>query len=126
MPAHASIRRPAEIDQRHGEIGSVHGGQERRPDIRSRFVVVIDPAAISAMDTATVRRAALARGSAHAAPEAIGYHQVVEHELRHLAWLAKEDGAVGATLDDGWHALLADYVPEPFRQLETSEAGGTL
>lgn len=89
------------------------------------FVVVIDPAAIGAMDTATVRRAALARGSAHAAPEAIGYHQVVEHGLRHLAWLAKEDDVVRATLDDGWHALLADYVPEPFRQLDTSEVGGT-
>lgn len=83
------------------------------------FVVVIDPAAIDAMEVAPVVRANLARNSPHAAPDAIGHAQVVEHGLRHLAWLAKEDGAVRATLDHGWHALLAGYVPEPFRQLST-------
>ncbi len=89
------------------------------------FVVVIEAAAVGTMDAAPVQRADLARGSPHSAPETIGHHQVVEHGLRHLAWLAKEDDVVRSTLDDGWHALLADYVPEPFRQLETSNAGGT-
>lgn len=84
------------------------------------FVAVIDPAAVGAMDAAPVVRSDLARSSSHAAPEAIGHHQVLEHGLRHLAWLAKEDPVVRATLDDGWHALLTGYVPEPFRQLETS------
>lgn len=84
------------------------------------FVVVIDPDAVGAMDATPVVRAALARSSSHAAPEVIGRLQVLEHGLRHLAWLAKEDAVVGAALDDGWHALLGGYVPEPFRQLESS------
>ena len=86
------------------------------------FVVVIEPSAIGATDAVPVDRAALARSSSHAAPETIGHLQVVEHGLRHLAWLVKEDDVVRATLDDAWHMALADYVPEPFRQLETSTA----
>lgn len=89
------------------------------------FVVVIDPAAIGAMDVAPVVRSDLARGLSHAAPATVDHLQVVEHGLRHLAWLAQEDAVVRATLDTGWHALLAGYVPEPFRQLETSPAGGS-
>lgn len=88
------------------------------------FVVVIDAAAVGAMDAAPVERSDLARSSSHAAPETIGNLQVLEHGLRHLAWLAKEDAVVQATLDEGWHALLAGYVPEPFRQLETSPQEG--
>jgi len=87
------------------------------------FVVVIEPAAIGAMDAAPVVRASLARGSSHAAPDVIGYLQVVEHGVRHLAWLAKEDDVVCTTLDDAWHQVLADYVPEPFRQLDAPTAG---
>jgi hypothetical protein len=30
---------------------------------------------------------------------------------------------VRTTLDDAWHQVLADYVPEPFRQLDTPKAG---
>jgi hypothetical protein len=88
------------------------------------FVVVIDPDAVGAMDAAPVVRSALARSSTHAAPETIGHLQVLEHGLRHLAWLAKEDAMVRATLDDGWRALLAGYVPEPFRQLDTPQQEG--
>jgi len=42
---------------------------------------------------------------------------VLEHGLRHLAWLAVEDEVVRTTLDDDWKRLLTDYVPEPFRHL---------
>jgi hypothetical protein len=41
----------------------------------------------------------------------------VEHGLRHLAWLAKDDPVVAAELPAGWQPILADYVPEPFRNL---------
>lgn len=89
------------------------------------FVVVIAPDAIGAMATAPVARTQLARGSSRAAPDAIGARQVVEHGLRHLAWLAREDAAVRATLDDGWHVLLSSYVPEPFRHFEPRDPGGS-
>jgi len=42
---------------------------------------------------------------------------VVEHGLRHMAWLAKDDPVVAAELPPDWHRVLAGYVPEPFRNL---------
>jgi hypothetical protein len=64
-----------------------------------------------------IRRADLARSEATHAPTSIDYQQVLEHGLRHLAWLAREDQVVGATLSDEWKLVLAGYVPEPFRHL---------
>ena len=81
------------------------------------FVAVIGPDTIGSMETAQVERADLARSAAVSAPASIAHAQVVEHALRHLAWLAAEDEVVNATLDAGWHTLLQGYVPEPFRQL---------
>lgn len=81
------------------------------------FVVVIDPDAVGSMDTVPVGRTELARSTAHSAPSEIGHSQVIEHALRHMAWLAAEDDVVKATLDAGWHTVLEAYVPEPFQQL---------
>jgi len=63
-----------------------------------------------------VARAELARGQAMAAPKAIGIEAVLEHALRHLSWLVKDDPAVMSSLA-GWRELLAAYEPEPFRAL---------
>ena len=52
------------------------------------------------------------------APEAIAFTSVIEHGLRHRAWLAQDDALVAGVLDSAWHPLLADYTPEPFRALE--------
>jgi hypothetical protein len=81
------------------------------------FVVVIDRALVGSMECRSIERAALARSEATIAPRAIATDQVVEHGLRHMAWLATDDPVVAVTLDDQWRALLADYVPEPFRNL---------
>jgi hypothetical protein len=81
------------------------------------FVVVIDPELRLEMDSEPISRADLARSEATAAPAAIGHAQVLEHGLRHLAWLAVDDPAVAAELSDGWRHALAGYVPEPFRSL---------
>jgi hypothetical protein len=80
-------------------------------------MVVIDPGAIGSMEAVPIGRTELARSTAHAAPTVIGHKQVIEHALRHMAWLVTEDEVVEATLDEGWHHALAGYVPEPFRQL---------
>ena len=63
-----------------------------------------------------VRRAELARGEAMAAPQAIGIEAVIEHALRHLSWLVKDDPAVMRELA-AWKEVLAGFEPEPFRAL---------
>jgi hypothetical protein len=63
-----------------------------------------------------VLRAEPARGGETAAPASIATTQVLEHALRHLAWLVQEDPAVSGAVP-GWGALLRGYLPEPFRQL---------
>jgi hypothetical protein len=42
---------------------------------------------------------------------------VVEHGLRHLAWLVRDDPVVAEALTGGWAAALSGYVPEPFRHV---------
>jgi hypothetical protein len=82
------------------------------------YLAVVDPPGAPNENLApeVVGRAALARGAATAAPASIQVEQVVEHALRHLAWLLHDDPAVAAALP-GWVPLLEAYVPEPFRQL---------
>src|SRR3954469_6235807 len=58
------------------------------------FVVVIDREQVGSMTSVSIERAELARSTATAAPRAIASSAVVEHGLRHLAWLAKDDPVV--------------------------------
>lgn len=81
------------------------------------FVVVNAMGQAPALPGIPVGRFELARGGATTAASAIASAQVLEHGLRHLAWLATEDEIVKATLDDDWKRLLKEYVPEPFRHL---------
>lgn len=81
------------------------------------FVVVIDADQQADMASAPIGRSELARSAATAAPEAIAHGQVLEHALRHLAWLAQDDPVVAGELSEGWRAALAGYAPEPFRSL---------
>lgn len=81
------------------------------------FVVVNAPGQAAELAGVPIQRAELARSSATAAAAEIRTGQVLEHGLRHLAWLATEDETVKTTLDDGWKLVLKDYVPEPFRHL---------
>jgi hypothetical protein len=64
-----------------------------------------------------ISRTELARSAATSAATTIAAAQVLEHGLRHLAWLAREDHVVMAALSDDWKVALADYVPEPFRNI---------
>jgi hypothetical protein len=63
-----------------------------------------------------VTQVELARGDATTPPPIIAIEQVLEHALRHLAWLSREDAVIGEALPAWTHALAA-YVPEPFRAL---------
>jgi hypothetical protein len=81
------------------------------------FVVVIDPALVGTMESMPIRRTDLARSDATAAPRDIAHEQVVEHGLRHMAWLVADDPVVAGELSEQWRAALAGYAAEPFRAL---------
>lgn len=102
-----------------GEPIIVHSTSWRRAReaVVLSFVVVIAPALAATMDSVHVGRAELARGAAAEAPISIDTAQVVEHGLRHLAWLVRDDPVVREELAGRWAEVLADYVPEPFRNL---------
>jgi hypothetical protein len=81
------------------------------------FIVVIDSTLVGGMASVPVDRSALARSTPTAAPERIDHGQVIEHALRHLAWLATDDPVVRDTLPEPFRGALAVYAPEPFRAL---------
>lgn len=81
------------------------------------FVVVNRDEQAPNLQGIPIGRSDLARGGATSAAIAIAHEQVIEHGLRHLAWLVQDDVVVRGTLSDGWKTLLAGYVPEPFRHL---------
>jgi len=81
------------------------------------FVVVVGENQATELASQPIRRTDLARNSAAEAATGIATSQVVEHALRHVAWLAQDDDAVKAALSPTWLAALAGYVPEPFRHL---------
>ena len=90
---------------------------------RARGAVVLSFVVVNAEHQAAqlagipITRMELARSGATNAPATIASWQVLEHGLRHLAWLAKEDETVKSILSDEWQSVLLDYVPEPFRNI---------
>jgi hypothetical protein len=115
---------PVEVVERivRDEIGPpilVHSTSWRRDRgaVLLSFLVTIDAMQVGGMETRPIGHVELARSEATAAPRDIAHEQVLEHGLRHLAWLAEDDPVVRSQLDTGWHAALAGYVPEPFRAL---------
>jgi hypothetical protein len=102
-----------------GEPLLVHSTSWRRArgSVILSFVVVNRDDQAPELAGMPIVRAELARGTATAAPRAIGYEQVLEHGLRHLAWLVGDDPVVRASLSDNWKRVLEGYVPEPFRHL---------
>jgi hypothetical protein len=102
-----------------GEPLLVHSTSWRRArgSVVLSFVVVNRDDQAPDLVGVPIERADLARGEATRAPTSVQYQQVLEHGLRHLAWLAREDDVVRSTLSDEWKAALVSYVPEPFRHL---------
>lgn len=80
------------------------------------FLVAVEPPASvpETCEVELVTRAELARGRAVGPPPQVHLSQVLEHGLRHLAWLVREDDAIEHALGD-WARALSRYEPEPFR-----------
>jgi hypothetical protein len=76
------------------------------------------PSDSAEFDVVPVRRRVLARGGATRPPTVIHVEQVIEHALRHLAWLARDDALVGRCLGERWPRVLDGYAMEPFRVME--------
>ena len=81
------------------------------------FMVVIGDRQATELEGMPIARAQLARSAATQAAKSIAAVQVIEHGLRHLSWLVKDDAVVRDVLSDEWKAVLAGYVPEPFQHL---------
>ena len=83
------------------------------------YVAVVEPPATLSADSlerTVVARTDLARGAATAPPTGIGVDQVIEHALRHLSWLVRDDAAIAEAIPE-WVEILEGYQPEPFRAL---------
>ena len=81
------------------------------------YVVVVDPPRElppSSLEMFLVERSDLARGDSLAPPESITVAAVLEHAIRHLAWLIRDDPMIAAALAE-WSPALDCYRPEPFR-----------
>lgn len=104
-----------------GEPLLVHSTSWRRArgSVILSFVVVNRAGQAPELSGIPIGRAELARSGATQAPVAIAYQQVLEHGLRHLAWLANEDDTVRSVLSPDWKQVLTGYVPEPFRHLSS-------
>jgi hypothetical protein len=102
-----------------GEPVVVHSTSWRaaRDGVILSFAVVIDAETANAFASTPIGRAELARSQATEAPASIQTNQVVEHALRHLAWLVKDDPVVAERLSADWTRVLGDYEPQPFRNL---------
>jgi len=102
-----------------GEPLLVHSTSWRRArgSVILSFVVVNRANQAPHLRGIPIGRAELARSGATSAPLAIGREQVLEHGLRHLAWLVDDDATVRSVLSREWQQLLAGYMPEPFRHL---------
>jgi hypothetical protein len=80
------------------------------------FIVVIEPPAElpETYEVELVARVELARGHPTGPPPSVHLSQVVEHGLRHLAWLVEGDASIHEALP-AWAQALATYEREPFR-----------
>jgi hypothetical protein len=102
-----------------GEPLLVHSTSWRRArgSVILSFVVVNREDQAPELAGQPITRAKLARSTATDAPTSVAAQQVLEHGLRHLAWLVQDDDVVRSVLSDEWKRVLDRYVPEPFRHL---------
>jgi hypothetical protein len=114
-PHEAIVDTVADLGLQPFMVHSTSWRVERKLIVLTFLVAVEPPERIpSSYVVELVARAELARGYATGPPLHVHLSQVVEHGLRHLAWLVREDGAIHGALAD-WSRALSEYEPEPFR-----------
>ena len=114
-PHEAIVDAVAELGLQPFMIHSTSWRVERKLIVLTFLVAVEQPELIpNAYEVELIARAELARGYATGPPPHVHLSQVVEHGLRHLAWLVREDRAIHRALAD-WSRALSEYEPEPFR-----------
>jgi hypothetical protein len=114
-PTESIVDSIAELGLAPAMVHSTSWRVVRRQVVLTFLVVIERPTQLPpSCEVEQVTRAELARGRATGAPVAVHLSQVVEHGLRHLAWLVFEDEAIHDALAP-WSEALADYQPEPFR-----------
>lgn len=115
----AVARRLAGAGLRAAVVHSTSWRQERDAVLLTHLAVLPSGSGVApGFERWRVRRRALARGTAGWPPPEIEVERVVEHALRHLAWLDGEDPAVRAALEPAWRRGVRGYRPEPFRVFE--------
>jgi hypothetical protein len=91
--------------------------RQARGSVLLTFLAVLADKPSGARDSVPVRRVQLARSSATGPPRTVAVAQVIEHGLRHLAWLVRDDPVVAARLAGRWTSALRGYRPEPFQAM---------
>ena len=86
------------------------------------FLAIVEPDQLGDRPSAPVSRVQLARGDAVEAPTDITEAQVIEHALRHLAWLVDDDPAICGRLSPAWRDALDAYPAEPFQSPRWQDA----
>jgi len=107
----------AAVGLRSAVVHSTSWRQESGRLVLTYLAVLAESASAPGFEDVAVARTDLARGGTHGAPAAIDVTQVVEHGLRHLSWLSRDDPVIGPALGREWLAKVAEYQPEPFRAL---------
>ena len=88
------------------------------------YIAVIsnDRAFVDGFEAIGVTHRDIARGSATAPPEGIEVEEVIEHVLRHLAWLSRDDSSIAEALPEGWVEALEPFPEQPFSAYHLSDA----
>ena len=114
------------LAQRQLHTAVVHSTSWRQEDeavVLTHLAVVRAPTcAIAGLHEDPAVRRPLARGTPICPPPRVEVDQVLEHALRHLAWLSLDDSEISSALDDGWRTGLRSHRPEPCRAFESMTA----
>jgi hypothetical protein len=81
------------------------------------YMAVVDEGLVDREVRWQIVRSSIAGSDAASPTFPIAAAQVVEHGLRHLAWLSIHDSAVSSALPKEWHRALEVYAPDRFRNL---------